>query len=106
MRTPVFSSGIAALRRRNPDRRMARVRSYILAIFSGTSQSAVEFLIPIRWIREAVESKLVIGTVRSYLYPVHRTPTDDPIYGEGMGLGEGRKIGDRRINQLEVEISH
>ena len=25
------------------------------------------------------------STVRGYLYPVHRTPTDDPIYGGGNG---------------------
>ena len=30
-------------------------------------------------------TKKVTNTVRGYLYPVHRTPTDDPIYGEGMG---------------------
>ena len=29
-------------------------------------------------------------TVRSYPYPVNRTPTDDPIYGEGMDLDKGK----------------
>ena len=34
-------------------------------------------------------TRKVISTVRGYLYPVHRTPTDDPIYGGGNGQGEG-----------------
>ena len=35
-------------------------------------------------------TRKVTSTVRGYLYPVHRTPTDDPIYGRGNGQGEGR----------------
>ena len=35
--------------------------------------------------RSRSESAGINSTVRSYLYPVNRTPTDDPIYGEGMG---------------------
>ena len=30
-------------------------------------------------------TRKVTSTVRDYLYPVHRTPTDDPIYGGGNG---------------------
>ena len=30
-------------------------------------------------------TRKVTSTVRGYLYPVHRTPTDDPIYGGGNG---------------------
>ena len=42
--------------------------------------------------RNRSESAEINSIVRSYLYPVNRTPTDDPIYREGMGLGEGRFI--------------
>ena len=30
------------------------------------------------------ESASMNSTVRGYLYPINRTPTDDPIYGEGV----------------------
>ena len=51
-----------------------------------TTKLAVEFSdVGSEWILEAVKNWLVTSTVRSYLYPVHRTPTDDPIYGEGIG---------------------
>ena len=42
--------------------------------------------------RNRSESAGINSIVRSYLYPVNRTPTDDPMYIEGMGLGEGRFI--------------
>ena len=35
--------------------------------------------------RSRLESAGSNSTVRSYLYPVNRTPTDDPIYGGVMG---------------------
>ena len=88
--TPMFPSGIADLRRRNLGEKLVADSIPHQGPLLRTSQLAVEFLILIRWILEAAENWWAIGTVRSYLYPVHRTPTDDPIYREGMGLGEGR----------------
>ena len=40
--------------------------------------------------RSRKESAGTNSTVRCYLDPVNRTPTDDPIYGGGNGQGEGR----------------
>ena len=76
--TPVFPSGIAAPRRRNPGEKWSRVQSRTRAYFENFSIS--------RWISDPDQMNsrigwelIVIGTVRSYPYPVHRTPTDDPI---------------------------
>ena len=86
----MFPSGIAAALRRNPDEKLAAGSIPHPGPLLRTSQSAVEFLIPIKWILEAVENWMDIGTVRSYPYPVHRTPTYDPIYEGGNGQSEGR----------------
>ena len=61
----------------------------------GFNSAQRPFLIPLNrllnfwfWSDEfekQARTRKVTSTVRGYLYPVHRTPTDDPIYGEGMG---------------------
>ena len=88
--TPVFPLGIAALRRRNPGEKMV----------AGSIPHQGPLLIPLNrllnfwyWSDEfekQTRTWKVTSTVRGYLYPVHRTPTDDPIYGGGNGQGEGR----------------
>ena len=55
-RIPEFSSGIAALRRRNPDKKMVSGSIPHQGSLLRTSQLAVEFPILIRWIRETVKN--------------------------------------------------
>ena len=88
--TPVFPLGIAAIRRRNPGEKMV----------TGSIPHQGPLLIPLNrllnfwyWSDEfekQARTRKVTSTVRGCLYPVHRTPTDDPIYGGGNGQGEGR----------------
>ena len=77
--TPVFPLGLANLRR-NPGVSSIPLKSTDLQ----TSPNKC-WIVYWKGSRSRSESAGINSTVRSYLYPVHRTPTDDSIYGEGMG---------------------
>ena len=82
--TPVFPSGLANLKRNpgeNPGVNSIPLKSIVTF---KQAQSSVELSF---WAgsRSRSESAGTNSTIRSCLYPVNRTLTDDPIYGEGMG---------------------
>ena len=87
--TPVFPSGLANLRQ-NPG-----VGS--ISLMSTDFQTSPKKCWTVYWTgsRNRSESASINSTVRSYLYPVSRTPTDDPIYGEGMGKVRVYKLENR-----------
>ena len=95
----MFQSGIVNLKR-NPG--VGSIPQKFIVIFKQ-AQGAVE-LSNRTGSRSRSKSADINSTVRSYLYPVNRTPTDDLIYGEGMSFGEGRKIGDRYWYQQNVKV--
>ena len=69
---------------------MTRVQSLLSPTFRGKSQLDVESFRS-KWIQKVRQGSAGINSiVRGYHFPVDRTPTYDPIYGEVMGLGEGR----------------
>ena len=79
----MFLSGLANLKRNpgeNPS--MGSIPLMSILIFK-LAQRAVE--LSATSFRSRSESAGINSTVRCYLYPVNRTPTDDPIYGEGIG---------------------
>ena len=81
----MFPLGIAALRRRNPSEKMVAGSIPHQGPLLEHLNKLLNFWY---WSDEFVKqprTRKATSTVRGYLYPVHRTPTDDPIYGEGMG---------------------
>ena len=87
----MFPSGLADLKR-NPDQNFG-VGSIPLKskVIFKQAQRAIELSKSVGS-KNRSESAGINSIIRSYLYPVNRTSTDDPIYREGMGLGEGRFI--------------
>ena len=78
--TPVFLLRLSNLKR-NPDEKpgLGSIPLKSIVIFKQ-AQRAVE-LSNRTGSRSRSESAGIKSTVRSYLYPVNRTQTDDPIYG-------------------------
>ena len=88
--TPVFPLGIAALQRRNPGEKMVAGSIPLKGHFWELLNRLLNFWCWSDEFEKQTRTRKVTSTVRGYLYPVHRTPTDDPIYGGGNGQGEGR----------------
>ena len=83
--TPVFPLGIAALRRRNLGEKMVAGSIPLKGHFWELLNRLLNFWYWSDEFEKQTRTRKVTSTVRSYLYPVHRTPTDDPIYGGGNG---------------------
>ena len=81
---PMFPSKLANLRR-NPGENpgLGSIPLKFIVIFKQ-AQRAVE-LSNKAGSRSRPESTGTNSTIRSYLYPIYRTPTDDPIYGRKNG---------------------
>ena len=88
--TPVFPLGIAALRRRNPGEKLVAGSILLKGHFWELLNRLLNFWYWSDEFEKQIRTRKVISTARNYLYPVHRTPTDDPIFGGGNGQGEGR----------------
>ena len=83
--TPVFPLGIAALRRRNPGEKMVAGSIPHKGHFWELLNRLLNFWYWSDEFEKQTRTRKVTSTVRSYPYPVHRTPTDDPIYGGRNG---------------------
>ena len=83
--TPVFPLGIAALRRRKLGEKMVAGSIPLKGHFWELLNRLLNFWYWSDEFKKQTRTRKVTSTVRSYLYPVHRTPTDDPIYGGGNG---------------------
>ena len=83
--TPVFPLGIAALRRRNLGEKMVAGSIPLKGHFWELLNRLLNFWYWSDEFEKQTRTRKGTSTVRSYLYPVHRTPTDDPIYGGGNG---------------------
>ena len=83
--TPVFPLGIAALRRRNPGEKMVEGSIPLKGHFWELLNRLLNFWYWSDEFEKQTRTRKVTSTVRSYPYPVHRTSTDDPIYGGGNG---------------------
>ena len=88
--TPVFPLGIAALRRRNPGEKMVAGSIPLKGHFWEHLNRLLNFWYWSDEFEKQTRTRKAISTGRGYPYPVHRTPTDDPIYGGGNGQGEGK----------------
>ena len=64
---------------------LAWIRPLFSPIFIRIQETDIESILTIIDSKSGSESASFNSTVRSYPYPVSRTPTYDSIYGEGMG---------------------